>query len=54
MKLTAVIFGVAAIAIAGLAGAASAKPALKDVAAVREGIIATGMAYEITQKMQQH
>jgi len=50
MKLTAVIFGVAAIAIAGLAGAASAKPALKDVAAVREGIIATGMAYEITQK----
>jgi hypothetical protein len=50
MKLTAVIFGVAAIVIAGLAGAASAKPALKDVAAVREGIIATGMAYEITQK----
>ena len=50
MKLTAVIFGVAAIAIAGLAGAASAKPALKDVAAVREGIIATDMAYEITQK----
>lgn len=50
MKLTAVIFGVAAFAIAGLAGAASAKPALKDVAAVREGIIATGMAYEITHK----
>lgn len=50
MKSTAVIFGVVAIAIAGLAGAASAKPALKDVAAVREGIIATGMAYEITQK----
>jgi hypothetical protein len=50
MKPTAVIFGVVAIAIAGLAGAASAKPELKDVAVVREGLIATGMAYEITQK----
>ena len=50
MKSTAVIFGVVAIAIAGLAGAASTKPALKHVAAVREGIIATGMAHEITQK----
>lgn len=33
-----------------LAGAASAKSGLKDEASVREGIIATGMAYEITDK----
>ncbi|MDG1376501.1 MAG: DUF5333 domain-containing protein [Yoonia sp.] len=50
MKLSAVIVGVIAIALVGFAGAVSAKPALKDVAEVREGIIATGMAYEITQK----
>ena len=37
------------ITVAALAGAASAKPALKDVEYVREGIIATGMAYEISQ-----
>lgn len=39
-----------AMGVIGLAGSASAKPALKDVAEVREGIIAIGMAYEITQK----
>ena len=32
------------------AGSLSAKPALKDVAEVREGIIATGMAYEISER----
>lgn len=50
MKKSAIIFGAIAVVVTGLAGAASAKPALKDVGAVREGIIATGMAYEITQK----
>ncbi|MGJ8622259.1 MAG: DUF5333 domain-containing protein [Yoonia sp.] len=32
------------------AGAASAKPPLKDVAHVRDGIIHVGMAYEISEK----
>ncbi len=50
MNKTALLIGVIAMGLTGLAGASSAKPALKDVAAVREGIIATGMAYEITQK----
>jgi len=44
----------AALAIAlctvGFAGAVAAKPALKDVAHVREGIIATGMAFELSEK----
>lgn len=50
MKKSAIIIGAFAMTVVAFAGAASAKPALKDVGAVREGIIATGMAYEITQK----
>ena len=41
---------VAAAAGVMLAGNLSAKPALKDVAHVREGIIAAGIAYEISQQ----
>lgn len=41
-----------AVLAAGVAigGYATAKPALKDVAQVRDGIIAVGMAYEISEK----
>jgi len=42
--------GVGVMVAAIFAGSLSAKPALKDVAAVREGIIATGMAYEISER----
>ena len=38
------------VIIAGLSGAATANPALKDVAYVREGIIAIGMALELSEK----
>ena len=50
MNKTAIMVAAIAMGVVGLSGAASARPALKDVATVREGIIATGMAYEITQK----
>jgi len=49
MKKTLITVVTAAICAMSLAGSAAAKPALKDVGAVREGIIAIGMAYEITQ-----
>lgn len=39
-----------AIAMTVFSGAASAQTALKDVTFVREGIIATGMAFEISEK----
>ncbi len=44
------IFAAISLAFVTLAGASSAKPALKDVAYVREGIIAVGMAYEISEE----
>ena len=49
MNKTLIMVVAVAMGVIGLAGGASAKPALKDVGAVREGIIATGIAYEITQ-----
>lgn len=39
-----------AVGLSALGGAVAAKPALKDVAYVREGIIAAGMAYELSEK----
>lgn len=48
-KTPILVFAIAMCAI-GAAGASSAKPALKDVTFVREGIIATGMAFEISKK----
>lgn len=39
-----------AIAMSAFSGAASAQTALKDVTFVREGVIATGMAFEISEK----
>lgn len=50
MNKSLIMVAAVALGAVSLAGAASAKPELKDVAAVREGIIATGMAYEVTQK----
>ena len=41
---------VSGISVVAFSGSLSAKPALKDVDHVREGIIATGMAYEISEK----
>ena len=41
--VTAIIWGVAA-------GTAAAQPPLKDVAKVRDGLIFTGMAYEISER----
>lgn len=40
---------VLSMALAGFAGTTSAQTPLKDVAFVREGIIATGMAFEISE-----
>lgn len=40
----------AAVAIVALSGSLSAKPALKDVEYVREGLISVGIAYEISQR----
>lgn len=37
------------LSIVALAASLSAKPALKDVAVVREGIISVGIAYEISE-----
>ncbi len=48
MKSLAAVF--ATLTVTAIAGSVSAKPALKDVAYVREGIIATGMAYEISEQ----
>ncbi|MCO4848928.1 MAG: DUF5333 domain-containing protein [Yoonia sp.] len=50
MKKTPALALAICVAVAGLSGAVSAKPALKDVEHVREGIIATGMALEISEK----
>ncbi|MEY1555061.1 DUF5333 domain-containing protein [Yoonia sp. R2331] len=44
------LFAASTLAIVTVAGASSAKPALKDVAYVREGIIAAGIAYEISEE----
>lgn len=44
------LFLTATVTLVALAGTSSAKPALKDVDYVREGIIAAGMAYEISEK----
>ena len=41
---------VGAISVVALSGSLTAQTALKDVERVREGIIATGMAYEISEK----
>ncbi|WP_458790200.1 DUF5333 domain-containing protein [Yoonia sp. MH D7] len=48
-KTFLMVFAIA-LGVIGAAGASSAKPALKDVEYVREGIIATGMAIEISKK----
>ena len=50
MKTLPLLSLVSAALIAAFAGAVSAKPALKDVAYVLEGIIVTGIAYEISEK----
>lgn len=50
MQRWAIATFVGVMATAILAGSLAAKPALKDVAHVREGIIATGMAYEISER----
>ncbi len=44
------LFGAATLVLVTLGGMSSAKPALKDVAYVREGIIAAGIAYEISEQ----
>lgn len=41
------LFAAAALLTVTLAGASSAKPALKDVAEISEGLIAVAIAYEI-------
>lgn len=41
---------VAMISVVALSGSLLAKPALRDVAHVRDGIITVGIAYEISQK----
>lgn len=50
MTRGAIFLAVTAISTVALAGSLSARPALKDVAHVRDGIIAVGIAYEISQK----
>jgi hypothetical protein len=50
MKKTQAFALAIGVTVAGLSGAATANPALKDVAYVREGIIATGMALELSEK----
>lgn len=51
MKALTKAFALAAtLGLVTFSGAAAAKPALKDVAHVREGIITTGMAYELSEK----
>lgn len=50
MKNSTTIFAASVIAIVAFAGSLSAKPALKDVAHVRDGIIAVGIAYEISEQ----
>ncbi len=47
------LFAIATLSTVTIAGATSAKPALKDVAYVREGIIAAGIAYEISEECGQ-
>ncbi len=39
-----------AVALVALSGSLAAKPALKDVAHVRDGIITVGIAYEISEE----
>ena len=50
MKKTPPMVFAIVLSVIAAAGASQAKPALKDVAYVREGIITTGIAYEISQK----
>jgi len=50
MKKTPAIALAICVAVSGLSGAVSADPALKDVAHVREGLIATGMAVELSNR----
>ncbi len=50
MKKTPAIALTICMTVAGLSGAVSAEPALKDVAHVREGLIATGMAVELSNR----
>jgi len=50
MSKTFAIMTAASIGLAGLGGMASGQTALKDVTFVTEGIIATGMAYELSEK----
>jgi hypothetical protein len=45
-----ILSATAALALVTLSGSVSAKPALKDVTVVSEGIITVGIAYEISQK----
>tara|TARA_R110002051_G_scaffold14460_10_gene46902 strand:- start:2976 stop:3383 length:408 start_codon:yes stop_codon:yes gene_type:complete len=48
-KTLTMVFAVA-LGVIAVAGSLQAKPALKDVEYVREGLIATGIAIEISQK----
>jgi len=50
MKYNSAIAMAVAVMLSGFGGAAMAKPALKDVDHVREGIITTGMALELSDK----
>ena len=50
MKKTPAIALAICVTVAGFSGAVSADPALKDVAHVREGLIATGMAVELSNR----
>lgn len=50
MMKTSILSVTAAIALVALSGSVFAKPALKDVSVVREGVITVGIAYEISQK----
>ena len=47
MRKTIISLGGAAL-LAAVAGASTARPALKDVERITEGLIATGIAYEIS------
>ncbi len=44
------IFSLATLTVVTLAGATQAKPALRDVPEIRDGIIAVGIAYEISEQ----
>ena len=49
MKFSACALAIG-LGLSAFGGAAAAKPALKDVTYVREGIITAGMAYELSEK----